>query len=67
MEFYTKQQGTKRKVLFEHTRHGEMMHGFTENYIKVCAPYNPELINNVTEIEVGIYNDEEMAMNAVFL
>lgn len=67
MEFYTIQQGTKRKVLFEHTHHGEMMHGFTENYIKICAPYNPELINNVTEIEVGTYNDEEMAMNAVFL
>ncbi len=65
--FYESQKGTSRKVLFEHTQRGNMMHGFTENYIKICAPYNPELINNVVEITVGEYNEEEMAMNAIFV
>lgn len=65
--FYESQKGTSRKALFEHTQRGEMMHGFTENYIKVCAPYNPELINNVVDIKVGEYNEEEMAMNAIFV
>ncbi len=67
LNFYESQKGTSRKVLFEHTQRGEMMHGFTENYIKVCAPYNPELINSVVDIKVGEYNEEEMAMNAIFV
>ena len=53
-------------MLFENSDSGEMMHGFTENYIKICAPFNPELINNVVDIVVGDYNEEEMAMNAIF-
>ncbi len=65
--FYEAQKGSERKVLFEHTRRGNMMHGFTENYIKICAPYNPELINNVVDIKVGEYNEDEMAMNAIFI
>lgn len=64
--FYESQKGSTRKVLFENTRHGEMMHGFTENYIKLCAPYNAKLINTVTEVTVGEYNEEEMAMSAIF-
>lgn len=64
--FYESQKGLTRKVLFEHTAHGEMMYGFTENYIKLCAPYNPALINTVTEVKIGEYNEEEMAMDAVF-
>lgn len=67
LNFYESQKGTSRKVLFEHTQRGEMMHGFTENYIKVCAPYNPELINSVVDIKVGEYNEDEMAMNAIFI
>lgn len=64
--FYQSQKGTVRKVLFEHTKHGDMMHGFTENYIKLYAPYNPSMINEVTEVKVGEYNEEEIAMKAIF-
>ena len=66
LEFYESQKGTQRKVLFEHTRHGNKMHGFTENYVKLCADYDPTLINNVTEVIVGNLNEEEMAMEAFF-
>lgn len=65
-EFYESQKGTTRKVLFEHTKHGDKMHGFTENYVKLFAEYNPALINTITEITIGDFNDDEMAMEAVF-
>lgn len=64
--FYESQKSTVRGVLFEQSRHGNMMHGFTENYVKLYAPYNPLLINEIKEVAVGDYNEEEVAMQAVF-
>ncbi|HPD86312.1 MAG TPA: tRNA (N(6)-L-threonylcarbamoyladenosine(37)-C(2))-methylthiotransferase MtaB [Proteiniphilum sp.] len=64
--FYASQQGTRRKVLFEHTKRGGKMHGFTENYVKLYADYDPLLVNRITEVTVGAYNDEEMAMKSIF-
>ena len=64
--FYASQQGTLRKVLFEHTKRGGKMHGFTENYVKLYADYDPLLVNRITEVTVGTYNEEEMAMEAIF-
>lgn len=64
--FYESQIGTSRKVLFENTRHGKMMHGFTENYVKLYAPFNSKLVNKVIAVEVGEYNNEELAMQAIY-
>lgn len=61
-EFYRSQQGTERKVLFEHTRHGDKMYGFTENYIKVEALYNDGKINEVEKIMLGDFNEDETAL-----
>lgn len=36
--FYDAHRGRTAKVLFEHTQKEGLMHGFTENYIKVEAP-----------------------------
>lgn len=63
--FYESQKGTRKKVLFEHTKRGQRMHGFTENYVKLYADYDPALINRVIEVEVGAYDADEMAMEAV--
>ncbi len=52
-EFYTSQMGTRRTVLWEQPAEGHPMHGFTENYIRVEAPYQPELINVCTEVTLG--------------
>jgi threonylcarbamoyladenosine tRNA methylthiotransferase MtaB len=41
--------GTTRKVLFEQNAKSGMMEGFTDNYIKVVAPYKKEWVNNVVE------------------
>lgn len=65
-EFYESQKGKKLKVLFEHTKHGNKMHGFTENYVKLYADYNSSLINTVLEVTVGEYSEEEMAMKAIY-
>jgi len=63
--FYESQKGARRCVLFEHTRRGEKMHGFTENYIKLSTEFDPTLINRVTEVEVGAYDDGERTMKAI--
>jgi threonylcarbamoyladenosine tRNA methylthiotransferase MtaB len=64
--FYLSQRGSRRKVLFEQTKRGKTMHGFTENYVKLYADYNAALVNRMTEVEVGAYDEEEMAMKAIF-
>lgn len=48
--FYEQQLGTRRTVLFEgENKHG-YIHGFTENYVKVKATWNPELVNTLHQI-----------------
>ena len=51
-EFIESHKGLKGQVLFESTdRHG-MMEGYTENYIRVSAPYDENLINTVVKTEI---------------
>ena len=64
--FMESQRGTTRKVLFEHTKRSGKMYGFTENYVKLYSDYNPEFINRIMEVEVGRYDEKEMAMKAIY-
>jgi threonylcarbamoyladenosine tRNA methylthiotransferase MtaB len=48
--FYESQIGTSRTVLFESENKEGYIHGFTENYVKVKAPWNPELVNTLHEV-----------------
>ncbi|WP_298476809.1 tRNA (N(6)-L-threonylcarbamoyladenosine(37)-C(2))-methylthiotransferase MtaB [uncultured Maribacter sp.] len=55
--FYESQIGESLTVLFEGENKEGYIHGFTENYVKVKAPWNPELVNTLqtvtlTEIDV---------------
>lgn len=50
--FYESQLGTSRTVLFEGDNREGYIHGFTENYVKVKAPWNPELVNTLHEVEL---------------
>jgi threonylcarbamoyladenosine tRNA methylthiotransferase MtaB len=59
-EFYRSQINSVHPVLFEHTKRGEKMHGFTENYVKVEADYNPVLINKLIEIPLKDFNEETL-------
>ena len=50
LQYFTQQHtGEKRKVLFEAYNKNGMMEGFTDNYIKINAPYNSEWVNNIIE------------------
>ncbi len=51
-EFVNAHKGLTGKVLFESTDRNGMMEGYTENYIRVTAPYDSAAINNVVEIEI---------------
>jgi threonylcarbamoyladenosine tRNA methylthiotransferase MtaB len=50
--FYESQLGTTRTVLFEGENKKGYIHGFTENYVKVKAPWNPELVNTLHEVNL---------------
>jgi len=60
--FYQSQQGTKRKVLFEHTRHDNMMYGFTENYVKIETLYHESKANEIKNITLGAFNELKSAL-----
>lgn len=50
--FYESQLGKMHTVLFESENKEGFIHGFTENYVKVKAPWNPELVNTLHQIEL---------------
>jgi len=50
--FYESQLGTQRTVLFEGENKEGYIYGFTENYVKVKSPWNPELVNTLHNIEL---------------
>lgn len=60
--FYEAHIGSEAKVLFEHTRKGGMMHGFTENYIKVETPFDATLVNETRRIRLGGWNEDQTAL-----
>jgi threonylcarbamoyladenosine tRNA methylthiotransferase MtaB len=56
--FYESQIGTNRKVLFESENKEGYIHGFTENYVKVKTPWNPELVNTLHHVELTKIDDD---------
>jgi len=50
--FYESQIGKNKVVLFEGENKEGYIHGFTENYVKVKAPWNPELVNTLHNIQL---------------
>ena len=64
--FYESQLGTHRTVLFESENKEGYIHGFTENYVKVKTPWNPELVNTLHEINLTKI-DEDGSVRMEFL
>jgi threonylcarbamoyladenosine tRNA methylthiotransferase MtaB len=50
--FYESQLGNDLTVLFESENKEGYIHGFTENYVKVKTPWNPELVNTLHHIKL---------------
>src|SRR5687768_2618886 len=57
-KFYEDNLGTETNVLFENDIEEGMMHGFTDNYIRVSAKYDPVLINEIKRIRLASINDK---------
>jgi threonylcarbamoyladenosine tRNA methylthiotransferase MtaB len=45
--FYESQIGKKTNILLEGENKNGYIHGFTRNYVKVRAPWNPDLVNQI--------------------
>ena len=58
--FYQGQLNSTRQVLFESENKEGYIHGFTENYIKVKAPWNPELVNTLQSVDLTSIDDDGM-------
>lgn len=56
-EFAIKYLGTEREVLFESTDHSGMMYGYTDNYLRVSAPYDTALINNICRVRLNAFDE----------
>lgn len=56
--FYEQHLGKTAHVLFEHDIENGMMHGFTENYIRVSAKYDPILVNEIKQVKLEAINEE---------
>lgn len=56
--FYESQLGNTLTVLFESENKEGYIHGFTENYVKVKAPWNPELINTLHTVTLAKIDED---------
>ena len=56
--FYESQLGTNRQVLFEDGNKDGYIQGFTENYVKVKAPWDPQLVNTLQQVELSSIDDD---------
>lgn len=56
--FYEENVGQAFTVLFENDVEDGMMHGFTENYIRVTARYDPLLINTTKLVKLTSINEK---------
>ncbi|SHI97303.1 tRNA (N(6)-L-threonylcarbamoyladenosine(37)-C(2))-methylthiotransferase MtaB [Pseudozobellia thermophila] len=50
--FYESQLNSTRTVLFEGENKEGYIHGFTENYVKVMAPWDPGLVNTLHRVKL---------------
>ncbi|RZJ81088.1 MAG: tRNA (N(6)-L-threonylcarbamoyladenosine(37)-C(2))-methylthiotransferase MtaB [Flavobacterium sp.] len=50
--FYQSQIGSTAQVLFEDDQKNGFMHGFTKNYVKVKAKYDPIMVNELKNVKL---------------
>jgi threonylcarbamoyladenosine tRNA methylthiotransferase MtaB len=56
--FYEENLNEEFNVLFENDIEDGMMHGFTENYIRVAAKYDPLLVNEIKKVKLTGINSK---------
>jgi threonylcarbamoyladenosine tRNA methylthiotransferase MtaB len=58
--------GQKMEVLWEHSGNPGIMTGYTPNFIKVSAPFNPDKINTLEDVVLGEYQVAEDVFSLAF-
>ena len=56
--FYESQLGSRRTVLFEDENREGYIYGFTENYVRIKMPWNPELANALHQVMLCQIDDD---------
>ena len=57
-QFYLDHLGSSQTVLWENDKEAGMMLGFTSNYIKVAAKYDPLKVNELEKVQLHEINDQ---------
>lgn len=64
--FYESQINNELEVLFESENKEGYIHGFTDNYVKIKHPWNPNLVNTIKKVRLTEI-DEDGLVRVVFL
>ncbi|GBU07126.1 tRNA-i(6)A37 methylthiotransferase [Bacteroidales bacterium] len=67
LAFYNSQEGREKTILFEHSSDGELMFGFSDNYVKVYCPYDESFVNSLKRCVVGTYDSSVSAVSMILL
>ena len=62
--FYDSHSGKTARTLFEHTRKGKFMFGFTENYVKTEIAFHKSHCNSICTIRMNGWNEDKTALKA---
>ncbi len=54
--FQERSRGQIRPVLWEHSTWSGRMQGYSDNYIRVCSPFDPRRIGSVEQVRLGTEN-----------
>ena len=60
-DFYARFRGTSRPVLLEHSRSKGVMHGFTDNYIRVSVQ-TQGMDNRIADVMLGDWDADRTAL-----
>ena len=63
LAFYRSQEGKTMNVLFEHAQPGHPIQGYSNNYIRVIAPYDEKLTNQFRTTKLGTLDEEKLAFS----
>lgn len=58
--FYQQFLGRRREVLFEKSKNPQVMTGFTDNYIKIEAPLEEQMLNTLSTVQLMSINDNNL-------
>jgi len=61
-KFYEENIGRTAQVLFENDFSDGIMYGFTENYVRVGARYDPILVNEIKKVQLTEINPDGLML-----